>query len=286
MKPATILLAPLALVGASAVVSDPPERDYDAHVRSLEERAPDGFHIVVEEPFVVIGDEPASKVEQRARGTVRWITDHLEKEYFAKDPREIVDVWLFKDRASYRKHTLELFGDEPGTPFGYYSSVHGALIMNIATGGGTLCHEIVHPFMETNFPECPAWFNEGLASLYEQCGERKGKLVGRTNWRLAGLQEAIRTDELPSFATLTATTEREFYHEDPGSNYAQARYLCFYLQEEGLLGKYYRAFHANHEKDPSGYQTLREVLGDPDMDRFQADWEKYVLRLRFPERGR
>jgi len=28
-----------------------------------------------------------------------------------------------------------------------------------------LVHEIVHPFMRANFPECPAWFNEGLASL-------------------------------------------------------------------------------------------------------------------------
>ena len=46
--------------------------------------------------------------------------------------------------------------------------------MNIATGGGTLVHEIVHPFVEANFPGCPTWFNEGLGSLYEQSAERKG----------------------------------------------------------------------------------------------------------------
>ena len=40
--------------------------------------------------------------------------------------------------------------------------------MNIATGGGTLVHEIVHPFMAANFEQCPSWFNEGLGSLYEQ----------------------------------------------------------------------------------------------------------------------
>ena len=51
--------------------------------------------------------------------------------------------------------------------------VHGGVIgqiMNIATGGGTLVHEIVHPYVEANFPGCPAWFNEGLGSLYEACG--------------------------------------------------------------------------------------------------------------------
>ena len=31
-----------------------------------------------------------------------------------------------------------------------------------------LVHEMVHPFMDADFPACPAWFNEGLASLYEQ----------------------------------------------------------------------------------------------------------------------
>ena len=34
--------------------------------------------------------------------------------------------------------------------------------MNISTGGGTLVHEIVHPFIEANFPACPPWLNEGL----------------------------------------------------------------------------------------------------------------------------
>ena len=39
--------------------------------------------------------------------------------------------------------------------------------MNSATALGTLSHELVHPYMETNFPNVPSWFNEGLASLYE-----------------------------------------------------------------------------------------------------------------------
>jgi len=35
-------------------------------------------------------------------------------------------------------------------------------------------------------------FNEGLASLYEQSAERDGRIIGQTNWRLRGLQSAIR----------------------------------------------------------------------------------------------
>jgi hypothetical protein len=154
--------------------------------------------------------------------------------------------------------------------------------MNIATGGGTLVHEIVHPFMRANFPQCPAWFNEGLGSLYEQSSSRDGHIIGLTNWRLPALQEAIRAKKVPSFQALTATSSAEFYDQDPGTNYAQARYLAYYLQEQGLLGRFYREFRASAATDPTGYATLRSVLGSPDMGAFQKRWESFVLGLRFP----
>lgn len=106
--------------------------------------------------------------------------------------------------------------------------------------------------MAANFPTCPAWFNEGLASLYEHCGEEKGRIRGYTNWRLAGLQETIRDGELPSLETHCSPTTEESYEKDRGANYAQAQYLCYDLQQKGLLQKFYRRFHADCEKDPTG----------------------------------
>ena len=183
---------------------------------------------------MVIGDESEAVVQRRAAGTVRWTTKMLKQDFFERDPEHTIDIWLFKDKTSYESHTEALFGESPGTPYGYYSPRHKALIMNISTGGGTLVHEMVHPFMAANFPDCPAWFNEGLASLYEQSGEREGHIVGYTNWRLAGLKREIKADNLPSFEVLLATSERQFYEKDTADNYAQARYLCYWLQEKGL----------------------------------------------------
>lgn len=267
--------------------------DYAQHMMELKPKIPrEGFTVVVEAPFVVIGDESPAKVRERARGTIKWAADKLKQAYFEKDPAEILDIWLFKDEASYEKHTREIFGDQPSTPFGYYSDTERALIMNISTGGGTLVHEIVHPFMATNFPACPAWFNEGLGSLYEQSKEVDGRIEGLTNWRLVGgwppgervggLQEAIRSRRLPSFETLCSTTDRQYYQEDRGTNYAQARYLCYYLEQHRLLRKFYHRFRANCDQDPTGYNTLKEILGRDDMDAFQREWEAYVLKLRFP----
>jgi len=259
--------------------------DYAQHMMRLKRKVPkEGFTIVIQHPFVVIGDESPAMVRRRAEGTVKWAVDRLQEAYFPKDPTEILDIWLFKDKTSYRKHCKSIFGHTPSTPFGYFSHTERALIMNIATGGGTLVHEIVHPLMAANFPQCPAWLNEGLGSLYEQSGWQNGRIVGYTNWRLAGLQQAIREKRVPPFGDLCSTTDDGFYRMDKGTNYAQARYLCYYLQQHGLLRKFYHRFHADCEKDPSGYKTLQAILGRDDMEKFKRDWEAYVLKLRFPSR--
>ena len=71
-----------------------------------------------------------------------------------------------------------------------------------------------------------------------------------------------------------------FYNEDKGTNYAEARYLCYYLQEKGVLVKFYQEFHGHQKEDPGGYQTLQKILGEADMDAFKTKWEKFVLGLR------
>jgi hypothetical protein len=257
------------------------DADYARHVEQLKKQLPSKeFEIVIEKPFVVVGDGGRRAVEENARGTVRWAVTLLKQDYFTKDPKEILDIWLFKDSASYNTHATNLFGGKPTTPYGYYSPAHKSLVMNIETGGGTLVHEIVHPFVEANFPECPAWLNEGLGSLYEQSGEQDGHIRGYTNWRLPGLQRAIRRGGLTPFQKLLALDGSAFYDDDPhGTHYAQARYLCYYLQERGLLTRFYREFYTNRAADPTGFDTLKKLLDEPDMNAFQKRWEEFVLGL-------
>lgn len=280
-------LALVACAACSAPASSEPRKDdrYQPHVaavkQTLAKKGLGKMAVRVEEPFVVVGNGTAAELAGDAR-TVRWAADILEADFFEVRPSQVLTVYLFRDAASYERGVARLTGDAPSTPYGFYSKAHRGLFMNIATGGGTLVHEIVHPYVEADFPDAPAWLNEGLGSLFEQSAERDGHIVGLTNWRLAGLQRALAAGDVPSFKTLTHLGDNEFYGDDSGVHYAASRYLLYYLQEKGLLHDFYTKFRAARAKDPSGYATLTAVLGEPDMAAFQKRWSAYVAKLSFP----
>lgn len=39
-------------------------------------------------------------------------------------------------------------------------------------------------------------------------------------------------------------------------------------------------FVAAATEDPTGYATLKQVLGEKDMEAFRKKWEKFILGLR------
>ena len=67
------------------------DEHYEKHLEALRQKVPEGFTIVLQKPFFVIGNEPAEKVRQRALHTVRWTVDRIKQDYFSKDPEDIID---------------------------------------------------------------------------------------------------------------------------------------------------------------------------------------------------
>ncbi len=267
----------IGLYTSTAAVAAPSREQLEERKASLEKKLDkQGYTIVVSPPFVVIGDEGAKKVSSRV-SFVTWVIDLIEKDFFAKQPDKVIEIWLFRNEKTYRAGAKKFFDDEPETPYGYYSSEDDALVMNIGPGAGTLSHELVHPYIEANFPDAPAWFNEGLASLYEQPRERDGHMWGTTNWRLPGLQSMIRAKKLPSIKELVSTTRDGFYNARFDS-YAYARFLCQYLQDHGKLRELYKRFSTD-TKDLTGQRAMEAVLGQ-DLASFQPVFEKWAMSLR------
>ncbi len=248
------------------------------HVQARKAALPKGTTLVWEKPFLVIGDEQPETVRGRAKDVVRWCRDLLLKDFFLEAPATLHEVWVLKDAPSYQRVSRELFNTNPETPYGYYLARQRALVMNIRPGYGTLTHELVHPFMDHAWSRVPAWLNEGVASLFEFPYESEGHLKGRINWRLPALQRGLSAKTVPSFKTLTHLSDGAFYEDPAGVHYAAARYLCFWLQEKGLLTTFVRRALELQDDDATGFRALTEVLGaDPDTKR--GEWETFVKAL-------
>ncbi|MEW5737623.1 MAG: C39 family peptidase [Myxococcota bacterium] len=258
--------------------ASPTPAELSQHVQELKKTLPKDMTLAWEKPFLIIGDEAPDKVRSRAKDVVRWCRDLLLKDFFDEAPATLEEIWVLKDATSYERASRTLFNTEPDTPYGYYLSGRRALVMNIKPGYGTLTHEMVHPFMHHEWPDAPAWLNEGVASLFEYPYEDEGHLKGRVNWRLPGLKAGLAAKAVPSFKELTHFSQEEFYDDPTGVHYGAARYLCFWLQEQGLLTRFVKRAFELKDKDPTGWSALTEVLGkNPDL--LRKDWEIFVKGL-------
>jgi hypothetical protein len=249
-----------------------------AEAAKLKKTLGEGFIVEVASPFVIAGNISRAEFERIKNGTVLNCYRALHKQFFSVKPGYAIKVFLFEDDASYRAYAHKLFGDEPSTPFGYYKSAQRSLVMNIATGTGTLVHEMVHALIEPDFPQVPAWFNEGLGSLFEQCRVTPHGLKGMVNWRLPILRKAIAQNKLTGLEKLVSTNSSQFYHDERGTHYAEARYFCMYMQELGLLEKFYKAFKDNFKEDPTGGKTIEKLFGKK-LEEIEKEWMRWVHRL-------
>ncbi|MCB9882449.1 MAG: hypothetical protein H6834_11720 [Planctomycetes bacterium] len=228
----------------------------------LDELGP-GYRVIIRDGFVVGSDLPEEELQSVVEGTLVGCTRRMQSQFFDHRPSWPMRVYLFANERSYGAGVRRLTGSAPTTPFGFYRSGLKSLVMNIATGTGTLAHEMVHAFADADFPRIRAWFNEGLGSLYEQSFRGRERMVGaRTNWRFRGLMNAwVQRGSLPRLARLVNLSDQAFYRDDEGVNYALARSFCVFLQENGWLEAFYRGYRREHLEDPTGARSLEATVG-------------------------
>src|SRR5436190_4024500 len=242
----------------------------DTHV----ERVEDYF-------FVASNDSTPKFIEYKA--TIARVYRYLYEDYFTRRPEKPIRVYLFRDKTSYDLYCRSTYEKPPSTPYGFYMSKERKMVMNISTGTGTLAHELVHPLLAEDFPGVPSWFNEGFASLFEQSGERNGKMVGFVNWRLPKLKQILKIGRGIPLGDLMKTTTEQFYGEDDrGVNYATARYLCLYLQEKKQLIPFFQEFKKTAKEDPSGALAFERATGKKPAELDPA-WREWVLSLRYQD---
>jgi hypothetical protein len=275
------ILAATASRAMAAERGESLESRCNATADRLQSRVGSEQPVLVRPPFVLGGDLSTNELTGWYGRTIRPAAEAMANSYFCTAPTQPITVLLYPGKESYHENVERLFGERDISVYGYYKPHGRTLVMNIGTGGGTLVHELTHALIDFDFPSVPDWFNEGLASLHEQCSFRDGPdgpwIEGHENWRLPGLRNTIRAKRLRPLKEMIEADD--FRGKLEGANYAQARYFCLQMQRNGRLAKFYREFRKHQAKDPFGVQTLERVLAISNWNDFDQEFQRWVLTL-------
>ena len=122
----------------------------------------------------------------------------------------------------------------------------------------------------------PVWICEGLACLFEAFRKKKNGIVGVSNHRLGRLKEQIRGGSVISWNRLFRMGRWEFMRCSR-SAYAVAGFIMRYLQDKGLLSRWYKEYTRHYKEDPTGAKALEKVLGCG-TEEAEHKWRKWVLQ--------
>jgi hypothetical protein len=284
MEPATVgevqLVGYLAPETASVKLS----ADCAARGRQIGEQLGDKCAVFVQAPFVIAGDMSQKDLHAWYDETIHPAAVAMGHRYFKTKPSQPITVLLFSGKESYEHYAEKLFKDRGISIYGYYKPRERTLVMNIGTGGGTLVHELTHALVAFDCPDVPDWFNEGLASLHEQCrfreDERGPWVEGLVNWRLPRLQKELEAQRVPSLADFIR--DDDFRGEREAVNYAQARYFCLFMQRRGVLETYYAALKKNIKDDPHGVAAIKAAFPNLSWKELDAEYRQFVRELKPP----
>jgi len=235
--------------------------------------------VIVRAPFVLAGDFAERDLERHYRDTVVPTARALFVSYFDRPPTEPITILLFSGDDAYRRYAEQIDGNPRTEYSGYYQRDERRVVVNVATGNGTLAHELTHALAQFDFPEMPEWFDEGLASLHEQSdfSDDGLQIIGTSNWRLHFLLPAVRDGSLQPLEALLAS--RRVRPQQEAVDYAHARYLCLFLQRKGLLAPFYRKFRETVGNDPAGKSVLCQLIGVASVEEVDREFREWVLAL-------
>lgn len=242
--------------------------------------------VLIRPPYVLAGDMPEDVLERLDRDVVRPTERALNVGFFDASPTEPITIVAFAKEASYRDFARRVDRRQPDSYYGYYLRSERRLVVNVSTGAGTLAHELTHALAHFDFPNMPEWFDEGLASVFEQSEftEKGFRLTGTDNWRVHHVLRALhdnrlrKTDELVQGQIVRANEQ--------SIDYAHARYICLFLQDLQLLEPYYRKLRSRAESDPTGWQTLREIVASDSASDLDTDFRRWVVNYHKSQRQR
>ena len=215
--------------------------------------------------FAVAVDQPTLTVLESDLQVVEAVE---EKELFSHPPDEFIRIVVPSEADFSRMAPAPHLGGD------YDDTTRTAVSMRL---GQFMTHEFTHALHAADQhalgQEHPVWLSEGLASLYESCEIDGNQLIAHDNSRLKFVRFAAKSGGLLPLDKLLRMTRQDF-NSRPNLAYGQASCLLRYLQEAGLLKRFYDVYTAGYGKDPTGAAALAEATGSklPAIQMALSEW--------------
>ena len=233
------------------------------------------------EKKIVLFTNCSEKWAERLIGILRAWYDAHTGYFFPNKPKQCIYVCVAKDEESYKRY----LGGRAGAA-GFYNHSTRILNLNLRTGTGTLVHEFTHALhyadMDARHQRHPIWIVEGFGTLFEHCSARDGKPVGFVNWRLPIIQRALKQNKHWALADFIKNSYKCF-SQNTSLAYAQTRYIFFWLQQKGLLKRFYEEYTKTYKDDKTGLKAFEKVVGKSAGDA-EKEWREFVLSLKYARR--
>jgi hypothetical protein len=155
------------------------------------------------------------------------------------EPRESIQIFLFRNETGYRKFLEEQFPEAPYRRALYIKKDGPGMVLahcqkELAVD---LRHEMTHALLHASLREIPLWLDEGLAEYFEIAPDERAHrnpYLPSVKWN-AKLGMAPDLKRLETLTTLTQMSTREYrdawswthflLHHSPATHHALARFL-------------------------------------------------------------
>lgn len=216
-----------------------------------------------------------SESPQNAR-TIRLsdnFVDIVKRDFFNADRGYPIRVFICQDEGKFVRFMHRDLEIQDPSDFGIYLFSKKLLATYEDSGLGTFAHEALHPLVEENLPQRPAWAVEGVPTFFEKFYGywNGGQLV--LYW---GFQNPWRIRELGP--ELTQLDLKRIVSENgrPEQSESKLRMAAMFLWEQGKLRRFLRLVAANNRL---GYATYFEAAMGMSMWKITPIWQSYLENI-------
>jgi hypothetical protein len=216
-----------------------------------------------------------SESPQNAR-TIRLsdnFVDIVKRDFFNADRGYPIRVFICQDEGKFVRFMHRDLEIQDPSDFGIYLFSKKLLATYEDSGLGTFAHEALHPLVEENLPQRPAWAVEGVPTFFEKFYGywNGGQLV--LYW---GFQNPWRMRELGP--ELTQLDLKRIVSENgrPEQSESKLRMAAMFLWEQGKLRRFLRLVAANNRL---GYATYFEAAMGMSMGKITPIWQSYLENI-------